>query len=165
MGTAAKQKGRGFFDSWETSLRRQGHSRKTRPIDLRRRIPSHHPGDSLFSEKKSNRCILFNLAAFAPQFVIRRLATTVFGRIGCLVGRQCNFILTLTLMGGSTIVIGLLSDRRRVGHIHHRRTLPQRAENCFVEQTINLLASARVSSTRLTLRPGCGFRRASDTLP
>ncbi len=58
---------------------------------------------------------LKTLATFAAGFVVRPFGSLVFGRMGDLVGRKVTFLLTLVLMGGSTIAIGLLPTYQQAG--------------------------------------------------
>jgi MFS family permease len=58
---------------------------------------------------------LIFLATFATGFAVRPLGAIVFGRVGDLVGRKYAFIVTLTLMGLSTAVIGLLPTYAHIG--------------------------------------------------
>src|SRR4051812_40981609 len=55
------------------------------------------------------------LATFGAGFAVRPFGALVFGRIGDLVGRKFAFVLTVTLMGGSTVAVGLLPTYARVG--------------------------------------------------
>src|SRR6201982_3355632 len=48
------------------------------------------------------------LATFAVGVLVRPFGALVFGRIGDLVGRKYAFIVTLSIMGGATALIGLL---------------------------------------------------------
>jgi MFS family permease len=48
------------------------------------------------------------LATFAVGFVVRPFGALFFGRIGDLVGRKYAFIVTLSIMGGATALVGLL---------------------------------------------------------
>jgi len=48
------------------------------------------------------------LATFAVGFLVRPFVALFFGRIGDLIGRKYAFIVTLTIMGGATALIGLL---------------------------------------------------------
>jgi MFS family permease len=48
------------------------------------------------------------LSTFAVGFLVRPFGALFFGRIGDLVGRKYAFLVTLTIMGGATAVIGLL---------------------------------------------------------
>ncbi len=59
--------------------------------------------------------IIAYLATFAVGFVVRPFGALFFGRIGDLVGRKYAFIVTLSIMGGATAVIGLLPTYATVG--------------------------------------------------
>jgi MFS family permease len=59
--------------------------------------------------------LLSTLAIFATGFIVRPFGALVFGRIGDLVGRKYTFMLTLTLMGGATFLIGLLPSYSTIG--------------------------------------------------
>src|ERR1041384_7642662 len=48
------------------------------------------------------------LATFAIGVVVRPFGALVFGRIGDMIGRKYTFLITLTLMGLCTFVVGLL---------------------------------------------------------
>src|SRR5215471_1046713 len=48
------------------------------------------------------------LSTFAVGFIVRPFGALFFGRIGDLVGRKYAFLVTLSIMGGATAVIGLL---------------------------------------------------------
>jgi MFS family permease len=48
------------------------------------------------------------LATFAVGFLVRPFGALFFGRIGDLVGRKYAFLVTLSIMGGATALIGLL---------------------------------------------------------
>jgi MFS family permease len=55
------------------------------------------------------------LATFAVGFLVRPFGALFFGRIGDLVGRKYAFIVTLSIMGGATAVIGLLPTFKTAG--------------------------------------------------
>src|SRR5437660_7599446 len=54
-------------------------------------------------------------ATFAIGFLVRPFGALFFGRIGDLVGRKRAFLLTLTLMGGATFLIGLMPTYSAAG--------------------------------------------------
>ncbi len=54
-------------------------------------------------------------ALFATGFIVRPFGAIVFGRVGDLAGRKYAFLLTLTIMGFSTFVIGLLPTYAQIG--------------------------------------------------
>src|SRR3984893_5079272 len=55
------------------------------------------------------------LATFAVGFLVRPFGALFFGRIGDLVGRKYAFLVTLSIMGGATAVIGLLPTYQTAG--------------------------------------------------
>src|SRR5437773_8329274 len=55
------------------------------------------------------------LATFAIGFVVRPFGALVFGRIGDMIGRKYTFLITLTLMGLCTFVVGLLPTIEVIG--------------------------------------------------
>ena len=57
------------------------------------------------------------LALFGAGFAFRPIGALVFGRIGDRVGRKGAFLVTVTLMGGATVVIGLLPSYAMAGII------------------------------------------------
>jgi MFS family permease len=66
------------------------------------------PGNDTFA-------YLAYLATFAVGFLVRPFGALFFGRIGDLVGRKYAFIVTLSIMGFSTFVIGLLPSYSTAG--------------------------------------------------
>jgi Major Facilitator Superfamily/Sugar (and other) transporter len=57
----------------------------------------------------------FALGAFGAGFVARPFGALVFGRIGDLVGRKNTFLVTMTIMGVSTFLVGLLPGYDTIG--------------------------------------------------
>src|ERR1700732_4337885 len=55
------------------------------------------------------------LATFAVGFLVRPFGALFFGRIGDKVGRKYAFLVTLSIMGLSTIVIGFFSSLKNGG--------------------------------------------------
>ncbi len=55
------------------------------------------------------------LSTFAVGFVVRPFGALFFGRIGDLVGRKYAFLVTLSVMGGATALIGFLPSFRTGG--------------------------------------------------
>jgi MFS family permease len=55
------------------------------------------------------------LATFAVGFLVRPFGALFFGRIGDLVGRKYAFLVTLTIMGGATFLIGLMPTYSTAG--------------------------------------------------
>ena len=58
---------------------------------------------------------IFALAAFAAGFAVRPFGALVFGRLGDLVGRKHTFLITMSIMGGATFVVGLLPSYASIG--------------------------------------------------
>ncbi|HYC62873.1 MAG TPA: MFS transporter [Thermoanaerobaculia bacterium] len=54
-------------------------------------------------------------ALFATGFIVRPFGALVFGRVGDLIGRKYAFMVTLTIMGLSTFLIGLLPSYATIG--------------------------------------------------
>ncbi|HXA16709.1 MAG TPA: MFS transporter [Thermoanaerobaculia bacterium] len=54
-------------------------------------------------------------ATFAAGFIVRPFGAIVFGRVGDLIGRKYAFLVTLSIMGLSTFVIGLLPTYAKIG--------------------------------------------------
>jgi len=55
------------------------------------------------------------LSTFAVGFLVRPFGALFFGRIGDLVGRKYAFLVTLSIMGGATALIGFLPTFRTAG--------------------------------------------------
>jgi MFS family permease len=54
-------------------------------------------------------------ALFATGFIVRPFGALVFGRVGDLIGRKYAFLVTLSIMGLATFVIGLLPTYATIG--------------------------------------------------
>ncbi|HEY1904843.1 MAG TPA: MFS transporter, partial [Myxococcaceae bacterium] len=52
---------------------------------------------------------------YAAGFLVRPFGALVFGRIGDLVGRKYTFLVTITVMGLSTFLVGLLPNYSSIG--------------------------------------------------
>jgi MFS family permease len=68
-------------------------------------FPSSNPATSLIA----------GFATFGAGFAVRPFGALVFGRIGDLIGRKFAFVLTVSLMGGSTVAVGLLPTYESIG--------------------------------------------------
>ena len=55
------------------------------------------------------------LATFAVGFMVRPFGALFFGRIGDIVGRKYAFLVTLSIMGGATALIGFLPTYATIG--------------------------------------------------
>ena len=70
---------------------------------------------TFFSGLPETAGIAAALALFGAGFLFRPIGALVFGRIGDRVGRKGAFLVTVTLMGGATVAIGLLPSYGQVG--------------------------------------------------
>ena len=68
-----------------------------------------------FSKTDPVAAFLSTVAIFSVGFLIRPLGAFVFGRIGDLVGRKYTFLITLSGMGLSTALIGVVPSYARIG--------------------------------------------------
>src|SRR5213592_1059622 len=69
----------------------------------------------LFPGKDPTWDLIKTWALFATGFLVRPFGAIVFGRIGDLIGRKYAFLVTLTIMGLSTFLIGLLPTYAQIG--------------------------------------------------
>jgi hypothetical protein len=65
-------------------------------------------GKQFFTPLSGTAQFIMTLLGFAAGFAVRPFGALIFGRIGDLVGRKYTFLITITIMGTSTFVIGLL---------------------------------------------------------
>src|SRR5512141_1031562 len=73
--------------------------------------------EHFFSGVNATTGYIFALLAFAAGFAVRPFGAIIFGRLGDLWGRKNTFLVTMTLMGLATFVVGLLPDYSTVGVI------------------------------------------------
>ena len=59
--------------------------------------------------------LLSAFAAYAAGFLVRPFGAVVFGRIGDVIGRKYAFLLTISIMGGATVIVGLLPTYAQIG--------------------------------------------------
>ncbi len=71
--------------------------------------------EHFFSGVNATTGYIFALLAFAAGFAVRPFGAIVFGRLGDLWGRKNTFLVTMTLMGISTFVVGLLPGYDKIG--------------------------------------------------
>ena len=60
------------------------------------------------------------LATFAVGFMVRPFGALFFGRIGDIVGRKYAFLVTLSIMGGATALIGFLPTYATIVKIRNK---------------------------------------------
>ena len=68
-----------------------------------------------FSGLDPTSAYIFALLAFAAGFLVRPFGAIVFGRLGDMIGRKYTFLVTITIMGISTFVVGLLPSYASIG--------------------------------------------------
>src|SRR5262244_2157488 len=61
-----------------------------------------------FPSGNDTAALLAAFTTYAAGFLVRPFGAIVFGRIGDLVGRKYTFLITITVMGLSTFLVGLL---------------------------------------------------------
>src|ERR687890_2673336 len=68
-----------------------------------------------FPKDNPTAAVLAALATFGAGFAVRPFGAAVFGRIGDLIGRKFTFLVTITVMGLSTALVGLLPTFEQIG--------------------------------------------------
>jgi MFS family permease len=68
-----------------------------------------------FPKGNETAALLASLATFGAGFAVRPFGAAVFGRIGDIVGRKFTFLVTITVMGLSTALVGLLPTYEQIG--------------------------------------------------
>src|SRR3954469_8155001 len=68
-----------------------------------------------FASLEPTPALIAALALFAAGFAFRPLGALIFGVIGDRLGRKGAFLITVSLMGGATFLIGLLSTYATAG--------------------------------------------------
>src|SRR5690242_6005805 len=72
---------------------------------------------NFFSGVNPTAAFIFTLLGFAAGFAVRPFGALFFGMLGDLIGRKYTFLVTMTLMGISTFVVGLLPGYASLGII------------------------------------------------
>ena len=72
-------------------------------------------GKAFYSAFDANTQFIFALLTFSAGFLVRPLGALVFGRIGDMVGRKYTFLVTITIMGLSTFLVGLAPGYDAIG--------------------------------------------------
>ena len=72
-------------------------------------------GAKFFSPFDESTRNIFALLTFALGFLVRPFGALVFGRFGDLFGRKYIFLLTIAIMGLSTVIVGLLPTSDQIG--------------------------------------------------
>jgi MFS family permease len=72
-------------------------------------------GKAFYSAFDANTQFIFALLTFSAGFLVRPFGALVFGRVGDLVGRKYTFLVTITIMGLSTFLVGLTPGYESIG--------------------------------------------------
>jgi len=68
-----------------------------------------------FPTGDATAALLASLATFGAGFAVRPFGAAVFGRIGDIVGRKFTFLVTISVMGVSTALVGVLPTYAQIG--------------------------------------------------
>src|SRR6187551_2128237 len=68
-----------------------------------------------FPKGNDTAALLSAFATYAAGFLVRPFGAAVFGRIGDIVGRKFTFLVTITVMGVSTALVGVLPTYAQIG--------------------------------------------------
>ncbi len=70
---------------------------------------------NFFTGVNPTAAFIFTLLGFAAGFAVRPFGALFFGSLGDLIGRKYTFLVTMTLMGVATFVVGLLPGYASIG--------------------------------------------------
>jgi MFS family permease len=68
-----------------------------------------------FPKGNETAALLAAFATYAAGFLVRPFGAIVFGRVGDLFGRKYTFLITISVMGASTFLVGVLPTYATVG--------------------------------------------------
>ncbi|MEO8924162.1 MAG: MFS transporter, partial [Caldimonas sp.] len=68
-----------------------------------------------FSLLDPTAAFIASLMAFAAGFLVRPFGALVFGRLGDMIGRKYTFLVTIMIMGLSTVAVGILPTYASIG--------------------------------------------------
>ena len=68
-----------------------------------------------FPKGNDTAALLAAFATYAAGFLVRPFGAIFFGRIGDIVGRKYTFLVTITVMGAATFLVGLLPTYESIG--------------------------------------------------
>ena len=68
-----------------------------------------------FSGLDPTAAFIASLLAFASGFLVRPFGALVFGRLGDMIGRKYTFLVTILIMGLSTVAVGILPTYASIG--------------------------------------------------
>ena len=70
---------------------------------------------NFFTGVNPTAAFIFTLLGFAAGFAVRPFGALFFGSLGDLIGRKYTFLVTMTLMGVATFIVGLLPGYASIG--------------------------------------------------
>lgn len=70
---------------------------------------------NFFSGVNPTAAFIFTLLGFAAGFAVRPFGALFFGRLGDLIGRKYTFLITMTLMGSATFLVGVIPGYATIG--------------------------------------------------
>ena len=82
---------------------------------------------NFFSGVNPTAGFIFTLLGFAAGFAVRPFGALFFGRLGDLIGRKYTFLVTMTVMGIATFIVGLhglCTSNRVFGGLDHKEHRP-----------------------------------------
>src|SRR6266496_4613290 len=68
-----------------------------------------------FPPGNQTAALLGAFGAYAAGFLVRPFGALIFGRVGDLVGRKYTFLVTIVVMGLSTVFVGFLPTYKTIG--------------------------------------------------
>ena len=68
-----------------------------------------------FAGVNPTAAFIFTLLGFAAGFAVRPFGALFFGHFGDLIGRKYTFLITMTVMGLATFIVGLIPDYATIG--------------------------------------------------
>lgn len=68
-----------------------------------------------FPSDNPTASLLAGFAVYGAGFAVRPFGALVFGRIGDVIGRKYAFLLTVSIMGGATFIVGILPTYAQIG--------------------------------------------------
>ena len=70
---------------------------------------------NFFSGVNPTAAFIFTLLGFAAGFAVRPFGALFFGRLGDLIGRKHTFLITMTVMGLATFLVGVIPNYATIG--------------------------------------------------
>ncbi len=74
-------------------------------------------GANFWTMFDANVQFIVALLTFSAGFLVRPFGALVFGRLGDMVGRKYTFLVTITIMGTSTFLVGLIPGYATIGWV------------------------------------------------